>query len=106
MLSEILKLANSVGPGDVQLLCQLQGHGAWFGDSLKADPETPWPKAGKANTCFVPLHSLLLVLKLWCEAFMHTVSAQKLFADKKKKASRQQSKPRRISSYSLHGRDR
>ena len=69
MLPEILKLANSVGPGDVQLLCQLQGHGAWFGDSLKADPETPWPKAGKANTCFVPLHSLLLGFEIVVRSF-------------------------------------
>ena len=92
MIPEILKLANSVGPGDVQLLCQLQGHGAWFGDSLKADPETPWPKAAVAKQTHVssPSTACCLVLKLWCEAFMHTVSAQKLFADKKKKASRQQ----------------
>ena len=62
------------GPGEVQLLSidsglsrgQLQGRGAWFGDSLKlkADPQTSWPNAGKASACFVPLHSLLLGLKL------------------------------------------
>ena len=69
MLPEILKLANSVGPGDVQLLCQLQGHGAWFGDSLKADPETPWPTAGKANTFFVPLQSLLLGFEIVVRSF-------------------------------------
>ena len=42
-----------------------------------------------ASIMYQCLTACCCVLKLWCEAFMHTVSAQKLFADKKK-ASRQQ----------------
>ena len=89
MLPEILKLANSVGPGGLQLLCQLQGHGAWFGDSLKADPETPWPKAGKANTCFVPLHSLLLGFEIVVRSF-HAHRFRAEVVRWQKNASRQQ----------------
>ena len=48
---------------------QLQGRGAWFGDSLKADRQIPLPKAGKANTCFVPLHSLLLGFEIGVRSF-------------------------------------
>ena len=54
------------------------------------------PKLAKKTQVSSPSTACCLVLKLRCEAFMHTVSAQKLFADKKKsvtpaKASRDQS---------------
>ena len=43
-------LRNPWVPGMCSCFGQLQARGAWFGDSLKADPQTPRPKAGKANT--------------------------------------------------------
>ena len=44
------------------------------------------PKLAKQTHVSSPSTACCLALKLWCEAFMHTVSAQKLFADKKKKS--------------------
>ena len=85
---------------------QLQGRGAWFGELLKVDPQTPWPNNGKASACFFPSTACCLVLKLRCEASMHTVSTQKFFAEQKKMRQASISKPRPISSYNLHGSDR
>ena len=78
---------------------------AWFGDSLKAYPQTPWPNAGKAGACVFPLHSLLLGCEIVVRSF-HTVSAQKFSTDQKEKECHASiSKLRPISSYSLHRRD-
>ena len=64
---------------------QLQGRGAWFGESLKADPQTPWPNDGKANACFFPLHSLLLGFEIAMRSFhAHSFSAEVLRWTKKK----------------------
>ena len=54
------------------------------------------PKLAKKTQVSSPSTACCLVLKLRCEAFMHTVSVQKMFAEKKKsvtpaKASRDQS---------------
>ena len=53
------------------------------------------PKLAKQTHVSSPSTACCLVLKLWCEAFMHTVSAQKLFADTQKKRHASKSKPRR-----------
>ena len=105
MLPEILKWANSVGPGTCSCFGQLQRHGAWLEARWRSILKLLGPKLAKQTHVSSPSTACCLVLKLWCEAFMHTVSAQKLFADKKK-GHASKSKPRPISSYSLHGRDR
>ena len=109
MLPEILKWATPWVRGMCSCFGQLQGRDAWFGDSLKADPQTPWPKAGKANTCSVPLHSLLLGFEIVVRSF-HAHSfrfpRKSCSLTKKKKRHASKSKPRPISPYSLHGRDR
>ena len=105
MLPEILKWANSVGPGDVQLLWSTSG--SWCLVRLvEGRSSNSLAQSWQSKHMFRSPTACCLVLKLWCEAFMHTVSAQKLVADKKKKRHASQSKPGPISSYSLHGRDR
>ena len=69
MLPEIRNGRTPWVRGTCSCFGQLPGCGAWFGDSLKAYPQTPWPKAGKANTCFVPLHSLLLGFEIVVRSF-------------------------------------
>ena len=61
---------------------QFHGRGAWFGDSLRPDPLTPWPNASNASACFVPLYSLLLGFEIVVRSF-HTVSAQKFCAQRR-----------------------
>ena len=109
MLPEILEWANSVGPGDVQLFWSTSGPWCWFGD-VEGRSSNSLAQSWQSKHMFHPPPQPAASFwncgaKLSCTQFPLRISSLTPPPPKKEK-KRHPSKPRPISPYSLHGRDR
>ena len=107
MLPEILKWANSVGPGDVQLLWSTSGSWCLVWRLVEGRSSNSLAQSWQSKHMFRPPPQPAAWFwscgaKLSCTQFPRRSCS----LTKKKKRHASKSKPRPIWSYSLHGRDR